>query len=97
MCLIPGVVSGPGGVPGLGGAYLVPAGVPGPGGCTLSQVVYLVLGVYLVPGGIPGPRGVPAQVLPPCGQTDTCKNITFGNFVWGGNNYKYLLTHHHSH
>ena len=34
-------------------------------------------------GCVPGPGGgctwsggVPAQVLPPCGKTDTCKNIT---------------------
>ena len=34
--------------------------------------------MYLVPGGgVPGPGGVPGQVLPPCGQTDACKNITF--------------------
>ena len=43
--------------------YLVPGGVPGPrrctwsGGCTWSQGVYLVW-------------GVPAQVLPLCGQND---------------------------
>ena len=62
-------------------------GVPGPGGCTWSWGVYLVPGgvpglgvpgpgVYL-PGGAPGPGGVPGQVLPPCGQTHACKNITF--------------------
>ena len=64
-------------VPG-GGVYLVLGGVPGPRGCTWFW------GVYLVPGGVPGPRGVylvqgegvlgsdgvPAQVLPPCGQND---------------------------
>ena len=56
-----------GGVPGLGGftwfqgVYLVTGGVPGPVGCTWSQ------------GGVPGPG--PGTY--PCGQTDTCKNITF--------------------
>ena len=45
-------------------------GVPGPRG------VYLVWEVYLVPDGVPG-RGESAQVLPHCGQTHMCKNITF--------------------
>ena len=65
-----------GGVPAWG-VYL-PGGVPARG-------VYLVPGVHLVPeGGVPGPGGVylvpggvPGQVLPPCGQTHACKNITF--------------------
>ena len=75
--------------------YLVLGGVPGPGGGTwpggvpglgvpAQRAVYLVPGVYLVAGGCTWSRGeVPAQVLPPCGQTDTCKNITFANFVCG--------------
>ena len=52
----------------LRGVYLVPAGdvwgaggVPGPGE-----------GVYLVGGGT-----CPGTPTPPCGQTHTCKNITF--------------------
>ena len=45
--------------------------VPGLGGCTWSGGVYLVQGVYLVRGVAPG------QVLPHCGQTHACKNITF--------------------
>ena len=68
----PGGVSplGGGGVPGLEG--LLQGGVPGPGGCLLQQGgVPGPGGVYLVPGGVPG------QVLPLCGQTDACKNITF--------------------
>ena len=45
--------------------------VPGPGGCTWSGGVPGL-------GGVPGPGGVPGQVLPPpCGQTHSCKNITF--------------------
>ena len=33
------------------------------------------------PGGcIPACNGADT----PCGQTDTCENITFANFVWGG-------------
>ena len=52
--------------------------VPGPGGCTWSRGMYLVPGGVPGPGGgVPGPGGVPAQILPPCGQTHTCKNITF--------------------
>ena len=78
-----GGVPGPWGVPGPGGVHLVPGRVPPPKG------VYLVPGgVYLVPRGctwsqgcVPGPMGVPAQALPPWGQTHMCKNITFTNFV----------------
>ena len=79
-----------GGVPGLGVGVPGLGGVPGPGGCTWSQGVYLVWGVYLVLGGVPGPvgctwswgvylvrGGLHGQVLPLCGQTDACKNITF--------------------
>ena len=50
-------------------------GVPAQGGVP-------TLGVYL-PRGCTCLGGVPAQVLHPCGQTDTCKNITFANFVCG--------------
>ena len=45
-----------------------------------------VRGVVPAQGGVParcGGGGVPAQVLPPGGQTDTCKNISFANFVCG--------------
>ena len=64
-------------------------GVPGSGGVPGPRGVYLVQGMYLVAGGVLGPRGVylvlggllwvgvPGQVLPPCGQTHACKNITF--------------------
>ena len=71
-------------VPGPRGCTLSWGGVPGLGGCTWSW------GVYLVPGGctwsqegVPGPGGVPGprrdawSGTPPCGQTHTCKNITF--------------------
>ena len=70
-------------------------GVPGPGGCTWLQGGTWSRGVpgprevHLVLGGVSGPwgctlsGGVPAKVLPRCGQTDTCKNITFANFVCG--------------
>ena len=54
-----------------------PGDVPGPGGVPS-------------PGGIPGPTGctwsggyLPRYSPPPHGQTDTCKNITFTNFVCG--------------
>ena len=91
--LVPRDVPGPrgytwswGDVPGLGGlpdpigVYLVPGGVYLLWGCTWSWGVYLVLwrrvpaqGVYLVPeGDLPTPT---------CGQTHTCKNITFTNNV----------------
>ena len=67
------------------GGVLGPGGVPGPRGCTWSQGVYLVLGEgnFLVPGGggCTWSWGVPAQVLPPCGQTHTCKNITFATLL----------------
>ena len=77
-----GGVPGPGGVPDWGvpaqGLYLVWGctcpGVPAQG-CTWSQ------------RGVPGPGVFPwswGGYLPrytPCGQTDTCKNITFANFV----------------
>ena len=83
--LVLGGVPSPRGVSGLGG-------VPGPwGGCTWFREVYLVPGgmylvpgVYLVPGGgVPGSRGGTCPGTPPLprGQTDTCKNITFANFV----------------
>ena len=88
-CTWSGGVPGPrGGVPGLGGytwsrgKYLVP------GGCTWVWGVYLVLGGIPCLGvGVPGPGSVPGQgvsalgivpgqVLPLCGQTNACKNIT---------------------
>ena len=31
----------------------------------------------------PAPCTPPTRHVPPCGQTDTCKNITFANFVCG--------------
>ena len=51
-----------------GGGCTCPGGTC-PGGCTCPEV-YLPRGLYL-------PRYSP----PPYGQTDTCKNITFVNFV----------------
>ena len=76
-----------GGVPGQEGCTC-PGGVPAQGGVP-ARVVYLPRGVTC-PGGVPAQGectcpggvpawGVPAQVLPRCGQTDTCKNITFAN------------------
>ena len=36
------------------------------------------------PGAAPRGADAPSQEqVPPCGQTDTCKNITFANFVCG--------------
>ena len=63
----------------LRGVYL-PGGVPAQGGCTYQ-------GVYL-PGGCtcPGghlPKGSTCPGTPPCGQTNTCKNITYAKFVCG--------------
>ena len=82
MYLVLGVYLVTGDVPGLGA-------VPGPRGCTCPGGVYLVGGVVHLPrrctclGGIPGPRGgVPGQVLPPCGHTHACKNITFATSLW---------------
>ena len=78
------------------GVYL-PGGVPAQGVYLLG--VYLP-GVYL-PGGVPAWGGgcLPGRCTclgqylpryshppPPCGQTDTCKTITFANFVCGGKN-----------
>ena len=74
-------------------------GVYLPRQCTYPEVMYLPRGcipaftwVYL-PGGVPVQVGVPARgCFPsfsgadnplPCGQTDTCENITFANFVCG--------------
>ena len=80
-CTAPGGCTWSGG---QSGVYLV-RGVPGLG-------VYLVRGcvpglvVYLVWGDVPGPGGCTCpgtHLPPPCGQTDTCKNITFANFVCG--------------
>ena len=42
-------------------------GVPGPGGG----------------GGVPGPGGLGGRRHPPCGQTDTCKNITLAQLRCG--------------
>ena len=67
-------VPGPGGVPGPR-AVTWSWGLPGPGG------VHLVRGVYLVLRRGDLVSGVHAQVLPPCGQTNMGKNITFANFV----------------
>ena len=74
----------PGGVP-VGGVprwVYLPGGVcPGvylPRGC-------LPRGVYL-PRRCTCQRGVSQHAMgqtPPCGQTDTCENITFANFVCG--------------
>ena len=47
-------------------------------------------GVHM-PAGVYLPGGVPAQELP-CGQTDMCKNITFANFAWGGNDVSWRPT-----
>ena len=74
------------------GVYLLEGYLP-EGGCTCPGDVPAwgdvpALGVYLLVGGVPAQGvyllvgGVPAQV-PPCGQTDTCKNITFADFVCG--------------
>ena len=75
---------------------LHPVGVSVPGGsasggccwgCLLRGCVS-ALGCVCSPGGS-APRGVVSQHAlrqtppPPCGQTDTCKNITFANFVCG--------------
>ena len=76
-------VSGPGGgcLWSRGVSTLVPGvSATGPGGC-----------LPLVPGeGVSasghGGKCIPAcngADTPPCGQTDTCENITFANFVFG--------------
>ena len=59
------------------------------GGCTCPGGGVPARGVPVqalctCPGGegVPAQREVPAEVLPP-GQTDTCENITFANFVCG--------------
>ena len=81
----------PGGCTCLGGTC--PGGVPAQGvyppGCVPAQGGYL-------PGGLPAQGGIPAQgvgvpaQVPPCGQTDTCKNITFATSFAGG---KYVKVH----
>ena len=63
-------------------------GVPDQGGVPALGVYLPRSGVYLHWGGYLPRRCVPAWgstcagILPPCGQTDACKNITFANFVW---------------
>ena len=55
-----------------GGCVLLPGGVRGCRGACMAT------------GGRAWLRGVPCDThTPPCGQTDTCKNITFANFVCG--------------
>ena len=75
-----------GGEGGCGGV----GGVPGPEGVCLPGVVCLVWGdVCSRGGGVPGPAGWVSQhalrqtPLPPCGQTDTCKNITLAQLRCG--------------
>ena len=71
--LVPGGVSGP-----REGVYLVSergctwsqGGVPGPGWCTWSQE-----------GGCTWSLGGTCPGTPPCGQTHTCKNITFATLL----------------
>ena len=71
----PGVCAWSGGYLALGGVRGPGGGVPGLGGVHGPGDTWS-WGVYLVPGGtFPG--------IPPRGQTDTCKNITFANFVCG--------------
>ena len=87
-CTCLGGVPVQGGVPACG-VYLpggwgctCPGGCTSPGRCTClggggvpAQRGCTCLGVYL-------PRGYLPRYSPhPCGQTDTCKNITFANFV----------------
>ena len=68
------------------GGGLLPRGCF-PGGCD-SRGVYLVQGECVCfPGGVPGPGGTwslwgSCPGTPPCGQTDTCKNITFATSLW---------------
>ena len=88
-----GVVRGcqEGGVHGCWGACVVvrggecgcQGGVCGcPGACMVARGACMV-----ARGGLRGCQGVCGHVTrtppPPCGQTDTCKNITFANFVCG--------------
>ena len=71
------------GGPGLGGTCLgrctCPGGVPVQGG------VHVQMGVLAQREGVYLPRRCtcPGGYLPLCGQADTCKNITFANFVCG--------------
>ena len=53
-------------------------GGSGPGGC-LFPGGFLLRGVLVLGGACSGGGGIPActEADPPCGQTDTCKNITF--------------------
>ena len=84
-----GGVPGPGGVCSggawSGGVYVcsggvlvwgvsAPGGVPGPGGC-------LVWGGS-APGGV-SQHALRQTPLPPCGQTDTCENITLAQLRCG--------------
>ena len=63
------LLPGGGSVPAQQGMYLPSGGVYLPGGSVPAQ------GVYLPGGTCPGTT--------PRGQTDTCKNISFANFVCG--------------
>ena len=89
--LVTGGVPGPGGVTGPGQVYLVLGGCTWswgvylvPGRCTWFVGCTLFWGVYLVPGGCTWSWGVCTWSLggtwsgtPPCGQTHTCKYLTF--------------------
>ena len=72
-----------------GGGCTCPGGVYLPGGCTCQGGVPAQL--YTCPGGLPvwgvylpGAGGTCLFTFPPsCGQTETCKNIVFANFICG--------------
>ena len=73
-----------------GGHVWLPGGhvwLPG-GACVAAGGVCMDAGAgghAWMPGGVHGCRGAchVTRMPPPCGQTDTCKNITFANFVCG--------------
>ena len=75
-----------------GHAWLLPGGCMVAGGvpCDLSHHAFDVT-CMLSPHQLRASSYAPAYILvghvtrtpPPCGQTDTCKNITFANFVCG--------------
>ena len=88
-CLLLGRVSATnGGVCYLGGVCypgecLLPRGVSAtllPGGCLLPGVSATRGGGGVCSGDV---SKYAIGQTPPCGQTDTCENITFANFVYG--------------
>ena len=75
---------GLGGLPAGGTGVLCPwgGGLPAGGGASFLGGLPAGGGGGFPAGGSPDQGGL-LDRRPPCGQTDTCKNITFANYVCG--------------